>query len=723
MELNAKDKFKQIIKYLKSKIKTIPLSDYKIGIIFFYFLKLKGINKNVRYLIEIMKVMKYDEEELIFEPKYEVFYSKFFDLVLRNLDEKNKNCTDIILNINFEDLNHLNEDEKKIVFWYLEFSILVENALLLFFCFLNHEKNENKLISTFTYLNYDLIDNSNELQKSYRMQILSKELKKINKNKEINCIGFDSMETQYNIKNNSNRMKNSIENSKIKFPDNTNNIKDIKDSINIFNKKEEKSSKNNTSKLKNEQDNSDMKIKEIKNKNTSIENNCYAPKINPQDNQNQNDACKIIKISPEEIKKDKSLNDNNKSETKELLNNPINQNKCETSNFFEKNCLILDDDNNYDLLKKELSAMKVGSYCISQKEKYINIYQANNDLVENIKKLNTNNLGFNFSSNSGDFQKIKNALNKIYTIFLNEDEIVNPELGFFVTKNQILFYTSDEEEDINNNFFQKASSIEHNWKYFFDYNFELPKLPNLFFPTNTELNKMNKECIIDEKDEIIFKNYIDNLFNDFINIDVARINDSHSLIQPNIVFQPYIKEHSIHVYKKKQKNEWICELMDKGEFKVFSHSIVLSEILNFIPDKVLNIDDNDLINKIDIEKSLYFVLYKFIKKLEYYYDYIKYEYLNDKEKINEYIFQLFLIFNNDNDRYNINNNKMNDYILICFDNLIKKNLIKYEFIFQIVYSISVIDDFNMYSLSNKIEKLKDKIEKLEKNLNERNKNK
>ena len=135
MELNAKDKFKQIIKYLKSKIKTIPLSDYKIGIIFLYFLKLKCINKNVRYLIEIMKVMKYDEEELIFEPKYEVFYSKFFDLVLRNLDEKNKNCTDITLNINFEDLNHLNEDEKKIVFWYLEFFILVENVLLFFFFF------------------------------------------------------------------------------------------------------------------------------------------------------------------------------------------------------------------------------------------------------------------------------------------------------------------------------------------------------------------------------------------------------------------------------------------------------------------------------------------------------------------------------------------------------------------------------------------------------------
>lgn len=233
MEHNVKDKFKQILIILKSKIKAIPVTDYKPGIIFFYFLKLNGINTKTRYLIEIMKVMKCDKDELIFEPKYAIFYSRFFDIVLRNLKESKKNSEDITFNINNEDLNHLDENEKKIVFWYMKFSILVENALLLLFCFLNHEKNETKLISTFTYLNENSLDNAEELQKSYKMQINSKELKKINKNKELNLIGFESMESQNIInKNSSQKKKNgncekdikSIEKSKLNFLGNNGNI-------------------------------------------------------------------------------------------------------------------------------------------------------------------------------------------------------------------------------------------------------------------------------------------------------------------------------------------------------------------------------------------------------------------------------------------------------------------------------------------------------------------
>ena len=60
-----------------------------------------------------MKVMKYEENELVYEPKYEIFYNRFFDIVLRNLKECKKNSEDIVLNIDIEDLNHFNENEKR----------------------------------------------------------------------------------------------------------------------------------------------------------------------------------------------------------------------------------------------------------------------------------------------------------------------------------------------------------------------------------------------------------------------------------------------------------------------------------------------------------------------------------------------------------------------------------------------------------------------------------
>ena len=219
MEPKAKEKFKQIIKFMKSKINNIPESDFKVRIIFHYFKKSKEINDKIKYLIKIMETMDFEEEELILNPKYDNIYSKFFDVVINNLDKKNKNKNDskeINITINIDDLNNLNESEKTIFFWYLKFSILVENSLLLLFSFLNYEKNQTKLITTFTYLNYENIDNEEELFKSYRQQIKSDELKKIKQNKEINLIGFETLEEKFNIKTdstkkmNNNQMTNSL---------------------------------------------------------------------------------------------------------------------------------------------------------------------------------------------------------------------------------------------------------------------------------------------------------------------------------------------------------------------------------------------------------------------------------------------------------------------------------------------------------------------------------
>ena len=77
MEPKAKEKFKQIIKFMKSKINNIPESEFKVRIIFHYFKKSKEINDKIKYLIKIMETMDFEEEELILDPKYDNIYSKF----------------------------------------------------------------------------------------------------------------------------------------------------------------------------------------------------------------------------------------------------------------------------------------------------------------------------------------------------------------------------------------------------------------------------------------------------------------------------------------------------------------------------------------------------------------------------------------------------------------------------------------------------------------------
>ena len=786
MEHNVKDKFKQILIILKSKIKAIPVTDYKPGIIFFYFLKLNGINTKTRYLIEIMKVMKCDKDELIFEPKYAIFYSRFFDIVLRNLKESKKNSEDITFNINNEDLNHLDENEKTIVFWYMKFSILVENALLLLFCFLNHEKNETKLISTFTYLNENSLDNAEELQKSYKMQINSKELKKINKNKELNLIGFESMESQNIInKNSSQKKKNgncekdikSIEKSKLNFLGNNGNIDALTKTDNNINKIEE-ISKNISSSLTKKQNDSNSKnkileneeTKDSKNKNISEKRLDLFSEKSTQKNPTNNKINNIIEVSPEKINQLKPLkeyskntdeNSNKKkiteSRSKESIDNSQNKNKDKNIIIpFIKESSIYDNYNN--LLKKGLYGIKVNSYFIGQKLKYSRIFDSNKTLVDNIKKLNINNFKFNYSSKSANLWKITDYLKRICVVFSNANNLVNSEYGFFFTEKELLFYTSDEETELEKEImfnsvylkqldydyaFLKESSyksysikeigekdkidyfvikgldFEKNWTFFFDSHFQLQKLPNIFFPAyivdNT--NQITNIDSKDKKDENILKNNIDNLFSSFIETDLARINRDDFDLQPKIIFKPYINEFPIHIYYKKEEKKWVCETIIQDEFKVYAHSIVLAEVKNSVPEKLLNIDDNDLLNKKDIQRSLYFVLYKLVKKIDYYYDFIKYEYLNNSQEIDKYVFQLFLVYDNKPI------SQMNNYIKTCFDNFIKKDFIKYNFIFQIIYSVPAISCMNMHKLNERINQLEKRISSLENKENNSDSNK
>ena len=113
------------------------------------------------------------------------------------------------------------------------------------------------------------------------------------------------------------------------------------------------------------------------------------------------------------------------------------------------------------------------------------------------------------------------------------------------------------------------------------------------------------------------------------------------------------------------------------------------------------------------------MIYKLIKKIDFYLPYVKYELLNNNENINNFKFQLFLSYNN-KPTYN-----MNKYIDECLKNLIKAGRIKHNFSFQIIYLAPSISSLNIHNLSNsiykqggEIQEQKEKIKKLEDTISE-----
>ena len=396
---------------------------------------------------------------------------------------------------------------------------------------------------------------------------------------------------------------------------------------------------------------------------------------------------------------------------------------------------------------KNLHQQTVGSYFVSQKLKYSRIYKNNSEIQDNISRMTIGYLIFKFNQNKLKYWNINKALIEIDNLFSsnNINRIIKPEYGFFVLEKQILFYTqisSKEENEIlfnsvylrqldydyagtkessyktNSNigddknkidyFWIKGLDFENNWEFFFDYYFNLKKLANIFLPLYTkldnkysiELNEPNSNKFDNkttEKEEITFKYYIDNYNPSFIEVDFARINNSNYYIEPNFIYKPFINEPAIIVYKK--NNIWKSKIKYTNEFKIYLKSIVLGEIKNSVPEKITIINNDDIIDK-NILRSLYFVLYNLIRKINYYIQYVKYEVLNDDNEIKNYQIQLFLIYNNKP----INN--MNFYIKECIDNLIKKNYINNDFIFQIVYSSPSINSLNLYNLTKDILSLK-----------------
>ena len=542
-----------------------------------------------------------------------------------------------------------------------------------------------------------------------------------------------------------------------------NELKETKDKINISDNKKLSANKGNDNYIK---------LSQIKITPTITPNKDITKKINIENNIKNESLDNLTNIEKNKAKDVNEMFYINETKNEDKLEDIIVPNE------------LSNDVNVTNSLRKNLFQEKVGKYFESQKLKYLKIYKNDKDLIKAINNLSIKHLRFKFNSKEMKYHNIRKALQEIMNLFSNSDNILNPDYGFFVCDKKILFFSSDnsnQESEIlyNLNYLRqmdydyaamKESSIkantkdkdpnkvdyflikgldfEKNWEFFFDYSFNMKKLPNIFFPVKTILdykihgkkkselggfykfndtksnqldNKEfnlsdNNKSITETKVEITFQEYIKNIFKTFIEIDFARLNDQDYDMQPQSIYKPYINEPSIHVYQK-ENNEWTHEINQTNDFTIYSKSIVLGEIKHTVPDKVININEKEYINILTIQRALYFVLYKLIKKMTYYINYVEYEILNKNEKIKDYKIQLFLVYNNKPI------NKMNQYIITCIDNLIKNKYINNEFYFQIIYSAPSISSLNLNNLSKKINKLESDIEMLKKKMDEMSENK
>ena len=547
MEIKLKDRVDKVLFYIKRQLKSFPVRNNDINKILSYFIR-STTNKKLIYLVEIMKRMNFKGDELIIESKFENIYLKFFTLA-QNIFEDRSKTKEIKIAFNLNDLNPFQEEAKKIIFFYLQFSILVENSIKIFYAFLNHKLCETLLMSKFTHLDMDSLNSSEGLLKSYRLERMSGELKKIGKEKEIELIDFEPLVKKYldcgkgnffdkKIEDNDNKINRTTYPSKLNLSSkNLNNndkldiikIKicssDIKKSINgnFYNSSTNKREKEiNTDENKNELKKEKYStIIELKNLSDNQENNINKNELSKNDNCVPKNNVSL---------KGNSINANKKIEIEQIneIVSVSNQKKNESKDKDNSNKIGLLNKNEINLLKINLfPEQTIDSYFNSQKLKYEKIYGGNYFMKNALKNFSLENLEFKFKSKNIKYYHINKALNEIRNLFANFNNIRKKDYGFFISGFQILFYSpfnSQQESQILNNskylkqikyddankressfikyindranhkdiidyFLINGIDIEKNWIFFFCSYFELLNLPNIFFPVSTTLDK------------------------------------------------------------------------------------------------------------------------------------------------------------------------------------------------------------------------------------------
>ena len=295
---------------------------------------------------------------------------------------------------------------------------------------------------------------------------------------------------------------------------------------------------------------------------------------------------------------------------------------------------------------------------------------------------------YNKSSNNNAFSKLssKSNQNTIKSSNIKKSKNLNQKYNNNKKK---------ANEEYNMSYF-RGSEFENNSNHLFKNMFELRELPNYFFAINPKINNHHKQN--DKKqnnkkqnDKTNFKDYNDNLFSIFMESDGAYINMKDEKLSPNLGrnFYPFILHKTFIISEK--NNNYKIEYGDEA-LEIQPKSIIISESKLSIPKDIKNFSFSSEYPKNELDGTLLFTLNKLMKKINFYKQFVENEVIDESEKIGNYKFHLFLIYNNI---------PINDLEEIINTNLIlldKNKYIKNEFKLQIIYLIPNLGTYNINML-------------------------
>ena len=386
--------------------------------------------------------------------------------------------------------------------------------------------------------------------------------------------------------------------------------------------------------------------------------------------------------------------------------------------------------------KLDLNYKKNFGFTVIDKREYIYAYhndeKINNFLFESkkIKKYrykviisskNMNEMKEN-SKHDEDSDDYKSAFSYKNTYSYNSD-IVNKRTKNFdeksnhskSNKSSPQYNNGVDEYDFD---FSKGFEFENHSAYLFKNLFtSLKDLPSYFFVVNKEINdknnkdnKKNKEINqnIIEQNYATFSDFNNNLFSTFIETDGAYINKKKKNLTAKLEnnFHPFMIQKTFVIYKKNEK--YAIESFDE-DLIIEPKTIIINESKLSIPKNIINFSFEQKYEKNKLSNTLIFTLNKLIRKMHFYYEFVKNEILDEK-KIKDYKFLLCLIYDNV---------PVKDINTIVKDNLqlLNRNgYIKNEFKLKIIYIIPKIGSYNLNFTQKENKKMNKKFVDLKKDM-------
>ena len=159
-----------------------------------------------------------------------------------------------------------------------------------------------------------------------------------------------------------------------------------------------------------------------------------------------------------------------------------------------------------------------------------------------------------------------------------------------------------------------------------------------------------------------------------------------------------------------KKNNFFELTTIEEELVIGPKTIIINESKISMP-KDMEEPDN-ILNKgyyiYELDNTLLFTINKLIRKIEFYYTFLKNEFLKEKDDINDYKFLLCLFINN------IPSSDINNIIKKDLNLLIKNGYIKNEFKLKCLYLKTIIGSYNLRTiqedLNNKMEEIKEAVQ-------------